>query len=340
MRAAPAVAQPGAIAAHVLARVLAYARTRGIDTAAACRHVGIDHAALERPDARVSYALAEALGTHVEALAGDDNFGLHLGQLVIDSIEHDPAVLAMMASPDVRSALEKMQQTQRFWGDGARAQLCFDADRGATFRWTSPMQSPRARRHADECAMAEFVSGLRALAGPHLRAQRVRFVHPAPVDAAEHRAFFLCPIEFDATHTELSLDAATLDAPMPNANARFEQVFDRQVARAIDQLGTSEDLVSRVRAEVRASLRSCSLDRVARALHTSARSLQRRLSDAETSFAAIVDDARRDAALDALSRGASIAEVSDALGYADSSAFSHAFKRWTGTTPERARAPK
>jgi AraC-like DNA-binding protein len=202
------------------------------------------------------------------------------------------------------------------------------------------MRTARAKRHADECAMAEFVAGLRALAGAHLRPQRVRFTHPAPTDAAEHRAFFLCPVEFEAQHTELELDASTLDEPMPNANARFEQVFSRQVERAIAQLSACDEPVDRVRAAVRATLRHSSLARIASALHTSARSLQRQLSAAGTSFAAIVDEARRDAAVDALARGASIAEVSHALGYRDSSAFFHAFKRWTGATPEQFRPPK
>ena len=79
-----------------------------------------------------------------------------------------------------------------------------------------------------------------------------------------------------------------------------------------------------------------SLERVARRLGTSSRSLGRRLAEEGTSFKELLDELRRELARRYLEQGVhrpkSIAAL---LGYKDLSAFHHAFRRWTGTTPAK-----
>ena len=79
-----------------------------------------------------------------------------------------------------------------------------------------------------------------------------------------------------------------------------------------------------------------SLDRVASRLGTSSRSLGRRLAEEGTSFKELVDELRRELARRYLEQGVhrpkSIAAL---LGYKELSAFHHAFRRWTGTTPAK-----
>jgi AraC-like DNA-binding protein len=57
------------------------------------------------------------------------------------------------------------------------------------------------------------------------------------------------------------------------------------------------------------------------------------LRDEGTSFAEVVDALRREMAVAYLDRGIPIAEVASLLGYADTTAFHHAFRRWTGSSP-------
>jgi AraC-like DNA-binding protein len=95
-----------------------------------------------------------------------------------------------------------------------------------------------------------------------------------------------------------------------------------------------------VRAAARAALASgdCTLSSAARALGTSTRTLQRRLEREGTSFGAIVEALRRELATAYLDRGLPIPEVASLLGYADTTAFHHAYRRWTGTSPSRRHA--
>jgi AraC-like DNA-binding protein len=81
-------------------------------------------------------------------------------------------------------------------------------------------------------------------------------------------------------------------------------------------------------------LPDASIEAVARALHMSARTLQRRLEDEGARFSEIVDGAREEAARAAIvDASRSLAEIAHALGFADLATFSRAFKRWTGKPP-------
>jgi AraC-like DNA-binding protein len=73
---------------------------------------------------------------------------------------------------------------------------------------------------------------------------------------------------------------------------------------------------------------------IARALAMSTRSLQRKLEAEGSSYQALVDESKRDAAERYLSDSAlPIGEVAYLLGYSEPAAFHRAFKRWTRMTP-------
>ena len=76
------------------------------------------------------------------------------------------------------------------------------------------------------------------------------------------------------------------------------------------------------------------METVARKLGTSRRSLQRRLKDEDMGYEALLDALRHRMALNYLSGGrTSVNETAYLIGFSDPSAFSRAFKRWTGTSP-------
>jgi AraC-like DNA-binding protein len=298
--------------------------------------VGLSPALLAEPDARVSYEAAARLGERALEVTGDEDFGLHLAQDVRDPGSLDVGVLLLMASPSLRVALERMARHQRYWGDGERATLR-RMPGGLAVRFTLAGAEGAYARHADECAMAEIALGLRVLSGEDLHARVVRFRHAAPRATGEHRAVFACPLEFGAGDTEIVFDDAVLDAPVRHANEVFAAIFEQQLERALARLPALSSASADVRAVLRAALGSGSftLAGTARALGTSQRTLQRRLQEEGTSFAAIVDALRREMALAYLDRRIPIPEVALLLGYADATAFHHAFRRWTGSSPAR-----
>jgi AraC-like DNA-binding protein len=78
----------------------------------------------------------------------------------------------------------------------------------------------------------------------------------------------------------------------------------------------------------------------ARSLGLSERSLNRRLEEAGTSVRALRAEAVRRRAEALLSQGMAVGEVAQALGFATTSSFSRAWRRWTGTSPTRRKAER
>ena len=80
----------------MLVRVADFVAARGHDPEALCRSAGTTLGALRAPDARVPYALAEALGDRAVELTRDANFGLHLAQDVRDADLSDAGELGRL----------------------------------------------------------------------------------------------------------------------------------------------------------------------------------------------------------------------------------------------------
>lgn len=73
-------------------------------------------------------------------------------------------------------------------------------------------------------------------------------------------------------------------------------------------------------------------------MRTSARTLQRRLSEEGSTFQAVLDETRRELAMGYLTRTQkSVEEISYLLAYRDPNSFYRAFQSWTGMTPGAAR---
>jgi AraC-like DNA-binding protein len=72
---------------------------------------------------------------------------------------------------------------------------------------------------------------------------------------------------------------------------------------------------------------------IARHLGLHPKALTRRLAARNTTFGRLVDGERHDRSRRLLANGRPVDEVARRVGYADTSAFSRAFKRWSGATP-------
>ena len=73
----------------------------------------------------------------------------------------------------------------------------------------------------------------------------------------------------------------------------------------------------------------------------SRRTLQRKLAEADLTYQRLVDDTRRDLALRYIEdRAKSITELTFLLGFSGQSAFTRAFRRWTGASPTEYRSAR
>ncbi len=175
------------------------------------------------------------------------------------------------------------------------------------------------------------------LTGGAARPMLVSLERPLPAEPARYREHFGAPVRFDATFGELVYPIEPLLAPLPRRDARLCHLLIEDARRRLAELGQMDPWIDAVRKHIRDSLERDGprIDAAARELRCSERTLRRRLAEQGTSFRALLDGVRCDRALALLRSGRwNVCEVADALRFADATAFSRSFRRWTGQAPK------
>jgi AraC-like DNA-binding protein len=310
----------------------------GIDTDAMLRAVGIERRRLDDPDARLKNREASALWANAYELSGDPVLSLHVAEAcplgafkVVDYIASSARTVGE-AFRYVARYVPLINTAVRLSIDDAGDPVTLDLE-------GENGPADVSRPYAEYC-LAIFVLHMRAATGVALRVRCVTFAHRRPPDVSEHERIFGCPVRFEAKHNRLVLERAVWDAPMVAAHPGVCGVLNEHAGLLLGKLPRGPDLVERTRHAIGAHLRGGepSLEIVARELGMSERSLQRHLRELGYSYNAIADEVRAATARLYLEQpDIALAEIGYLLGFADQSAFTRAFKRWTGRTPRQAR---
>jgi AraC-like DNA-binding protein len=148
-------------------------------------------------------------------------------------------------------------------------------------------------------------------------------------------------LEFGCDVDEIVLSPQVASLPSAQPDSHLNSLLRRYAEEA---LGSRPPKQTSVRMEVERILPEllphgkASATQVARALGTSSRSLSRKLRQDGVPFVRILDEFRRALAEHYLSeRELPISQIAWLLGYREVSSFTHAFRRWTGTTPRQFR---
>jgi AraC-like DNA-binding protein len=218
----------------------------------------------------------------------------------------------------------------RFRVDGPEAVWTLDDDE---IIGTRP--SPELRRFLVDMQLGTLLSLHRDLLGTALTPTRLHLAHPTPPHARAYGERLGCPVTFDRPATELRFDAAWLDHPLALGNPITEAVVRRTCDELLGQLRDTEGTAAQVSAALmRAPGQFPDIEAVAAQLHTSSRTLRRRLRAEDTSFQRVLDDVRCRLALEYLQNTSMGTDrIAAALGFSDTANFRHAFKRWTGRSP-------
>lgn len=316
-------------------------RRLGLDVRALRDRAGLGDTSLDDPDLRIAGSTADAVWREAYAAAGDPLLAIHAAEQtpygafrVLDYLGASGAtvgdglrrVAAYFPLVDPRGRLTVEEAPDRV---------------SVTFRGHQPIPPP-----AQEYTLAILHGRVRHSVGREQRAAAVRFTFATHADVGELRRCFGVEPELGSEVAALDIPREVFDMRAPSGDPALFAALDDHARRLLDRVQAS-DLPSRARAAITAELTGQvpSLALVARRLGLSPRSLQRRLDEAGTSFAEILDTAREERAKVFLRAGdVSIAEVSWLLGFAEQSAFTRAFRRWTGRAPtewrrERGKAP-
>ncbi len=194
--------------------------------------------------------------------------------------------------------------------------------------------------HQIECTMTTVVRICRQLTGLRLVPDRVRLMHHRPRNA-EFAKFFGKSVEFGAAADDVTFTNTVTQSTITSADPYLSRLLVSYCEEAIAYRPST-------RGSFRSSVENAIVpllphgkaraSEIARQLGVSQRTLARQLSQEGLTFSDLLDSLRSDLAKRYLAdRDLAISQIAWLLGYQDVGAFSHAFKRWTGKAPGKAR---
>lgn len=288
-------------------------------------------------DMRIACSVAmDGLQRAVEAF-GVPELGLRAG-LDADTSVFDVAEYAARASANLGEAMRVMARYSAVMNEGARASVIIEGST-AYFRYLPTVTpSPPALNDFVITSSLEFC---RRNCVSYLPPREVWVMHDRPAYADAYRDYIKAPVRFGAPFNGTVMDAAFLEVPMREQSADMAAAFERRALALLQNLGHDSTVSDRVRDALAEQFATGGVQMAdtARRLGMGVATLRRKLADEGTSFSAILEEMRKEAALRSLRRDEStVSELAFMLGFSDVRAFGRAFKRWTGMVPTEFRS--
>jgi AraC-like DNA-binding protein len=147
---------------------------------------------------------------------------------------------------------------------------------------------------------------------------------------------FGCAVVFGAARNALVFRTSDADIPFVTRNAELLAMLAPQLDAELKQHKHQKSFAEHVRSTIQRKLagRRPKMQDIARELHISSRTLQRRLQDDGFSFQQVLEEARHQLARHYLNNSVlELNETAYLLGYEDSNSFVRAFRTWEGVPP-------
>jgi AraC-like DNA-binding protein len=196
-------------------------------------------------------------------------------------------------------------------------------------------------RHQIEFCMFGLLRICRLLTGQNIVPQHFSIAHHRSEGIAEMARFVGTKVEFGADRDEFALNLDARELPLVHSDSYLNDLLVKYCEAA---LADRRDDTSQLRTKVENAIASVLphgkvlVEDIARGLGMSERTLARKLSDEGLNFTEILQNLRRDLAVRYLKdHKLHVSKIAWLLGFREVSAFTHAYKRWTGKTPSQMR---
>jgi AraC-like DNA-binding protein len=318
--------------------VLAYAVQRDVSPVQLCRLAGLDIVALKKGNAApVNPKQINDLWLNAIHLTKDPAFGLHFGEsLQLSALGVVGQIV--QSSKTVGEALSHAAQaiqlvTDVFLMNVSRKRKTISIE---FVRTKSSGVDPVVFQQLMEFFIVFTIHELDGLILEKIVPLKARFPLNKDVDILEYERVLRCKPQRKTDECELEFDGRYWDEPILTANYELQRILLEKVSQEASfshrQVSLRERVLNHLSAN--AYLGMASLEDIAANFNLSPRTLQRKLHDEGVSFQQLADSVRKSMAIHYLKSGnVPVKEVSHILGYNELSAFTRAFKRWTGKTP-------
>jgi AraC-like DNA-binding protein len=306
----------------------------GVRVSAVLGRAGLPQNLFAQPRVLVTTEELFALWRAMGEVSGDPAVGLLLGTEA--KTEHfSPSALAALSTENLGVAVHQIARYKQLTCPEEILQRVDDGGWSIQFRWTlSTGMEPRV---LVDCCFAWMLSIARHGTGTNISPLRLEFAQDRAYRNTMERHFG-CPVICGTTRNAIVFRAADAQRPFVTRNAELLSVLAPQLDEELRKQSGEEDFTETVRREIQQQLtgRRPAVEDIARALHVSSRTLQRRLQETGASFQRVLEEARHQLARHYLNN--SVLELNEAaylLGYEDSNSFVRAFRIWEGVPPAR-----
>ena len=310
----------------------------GVPVAPILSRVGLTSELVADPEKRLSVRSQIALLDEAATALNDDCLGFTLAR------DHDPRALGplyyvMASSRTLGDALKRLARYSKVTNEA----LVFGYREGNSLTITLSYSGvPRHRdRHQVEFCMFAAIRICRELTGQRLVPHHFSIAHHRSGNVAEMVRYVGTNVQFGADKDEFALNLGSGELPLTHADNYLNDFLLKYCEAA---LAGRKEHSSELRTRVENAISSLLPDGrvlagdIARNLGMSERSLGRKLADEGLNFTEIFQQMRRDLAVRYLDdHKLHVSKIAWLLGFNDVSAFTHAFKRWTGKAPSQMR---
>jgi AraC-like DNA-binding protein len=317
---------------RVPGRLPAKLEESGIRVSAVLQHAGLPAGLFDQPRVLVTTEEFFALWREIGQVSLDPAIGLTLGTEA-KSEHFDPVALAALSTGSFGEAMRQMARYKQLCCPEEIVHEADEAEWSIQFRWLLANDNEPAVL-TDLC-FAWVLTIARHGTGMRLSPVRIELARPRGYARALERHFG-CPVVFGAARNAMVFRASDAVLPFVTRNAELLAILAPQLDEELKQHKGQETFPERVRATVQKKLagRRPKMQEIARELHISARTLQRRLQDAGYSFQQVLEEARHQLARHYLTNSMlELNETAYLLGYEDSNSFVRAFRTWEGVPP-------
>ena len=328
------------VAAGLARGLMDLAVAKGASAVELAARSGIDPSELQDVDRRIPLSQYVALMRAGQQLAGDPALALHYGE------SNDMAQISVVGliAYACETMLEAMAQVNRYGRlvvevDGPKQRFSV-AHRDGGFWAVDHREDPNAFPELTESTFARMICAPRRFGVTQL-ALAVHVTHPAPAWRAEYERIYGAPVTFEAGWNAVQLDPAWMNHKIAVQPRYVFGLLSSHADALLRRLESARSVRGRVESLLIPVLHKgeAGMDVVAARMGVSRQTLFRQLKDEGVTFEKLLDELRRQMALDYLAaRKVSVSETAYLTGFSEPAAFSRAFKRWTGKTPRDVRA--
>ncbi|MDD9892154.1 MAG: AraC family transcriptional regulator [Gammaproteobacteria bacterium] len=317
--------------------IIDYCRQNNIEMAPVLAEAGLTEDELQNIDNRIPIAKHQAALAKAYELSNDPDFAMHYGESVKPG-HYGVVGLVAMSCEKAGELLELHIRYQSLVADGVAVEYQ-KVKEGLALSIHAKVPELIDNRLHQESTFASWISLARWITGlkDHYPL-RANFTTDKPENTDELHRVLGPNLYWNQPICGAVFDSALLESPLPQANPALRKQLESQVEQQLIAAGGAQfdPLLQQVQSHISKSLADGvpDIEQVASALNLSTRALQRKLSDLDTSFSQMLDNTRKELALNYIRQAhISLTEVAFLLGFSEQSAFNRAFKRWTEQSP-------